>query len=702
MRFPIGKLGSVIKDFAISLPDILKTIADYPNAAYFLIFLVSLSESLAVVGLLVPGTLIMFGVGAVISTGVLSLKWTLVLAMVGAMAGDGISYWLGRYYHQRLKNFWPFKRHPRMLARGESFFQRHGGKSILFGRFIGPVRPVIPIVAGMLDMPPARFTIVNIVSAIGWAFAYILPGFFLGTSFAVLGVVSTRLTVLILLTLSAVWFSVWFFRKLVLFLLVQGPGWLTAMENWISSATPMRGAMPYIKRFLLFLFCPRRGEEYFIALLLLVALLMGFGFLSVLKEVVARDPLIQADRAVYHFLQSLRTPLGDRIFVSVTKLGDGIVNFWVAGSVLILLLLKRCYRTAGYWLATLFTAELLTRFFKWSLQLPRPVSLYEGVTAFGFPSGHAAMNTVLYGFFALLIARGSKSPFRWFPLVGALLISSLIAFSRLYLGAHWMSDVLGGLFLGWSWTALSGIVYLREPAEAIPRRLLGIFTLVMFFTVGFWHVQYRYAMDLARYAPHRAIQEIDSQTWLEDRWKDLPAWRIDLGGEREQPLTVQWAGSPEKLYEHLLSEGWSEPSSLHPKAFLEMLSPETRLQDLPLLPYLHNGYFEKMRLVRYQDGERLVFRLWPTGLRLDDPSVPIWVGTVEIQTQQEIAGWIAVAKDIGDYIRPLDLLSRSFGEEIWFREMYRKNAKCRRRDLSGRPIWDGRVVLVYSPDLSNH
>jgi undecaprenyl-diphosphatase len=147
--------------------------------AYGAIFLVSFSESLALVGLLMPGTVIMFGVGAVVATGSLGLSPVLLLAMAGAVAGDGVSYWLGHRYKERLVNLWPFSRYPEMLNKGEAFFHRHGGKSILFGRFVGPGRPVIPVVAGMLGMGPAHFAVVNVLSAVGWALVYILPGVFL-------------------------------------------------------------------------------------------------------------------------------------------------------------------------------------------------------------------------------------------------------------------------------------------------------------------------------------------------------------------------------------------------------------------------------------------------------------------------------------------------------------------------------------------
>ncbi len=158
---------------------ILAFIAQHSGMAYGAIFLVSFSESLALVGLLMPGTVIMFGVGAVVATGSLGLSPVLLLAMAGAVAGDGVSYWLGHRYKERLVNLWPFSRYPEMLNKGEAFFHRHGGKSILFGRFVGPGRPVIPVVAGMLGMGPAHFAVVNVLSAVGWALVYILPGVFL-------------------------------------------------------------------------------------------------------------------------------------------------------------------------------------------------------------------------------------------------------------------------------------------------------------------------------------------------------------------------------------------------------------------------------------------------------------------------------------------------------------------------------------------
>ncbi len=198
----------------LHIDQMLAFITSHMAFAYVTVFLVAFSESLVLVGLIVPGTVLMFGIGAIISTGTLELEHVLVLAAAGAIAGDGISYWLGRYYRDRLKQVWPFSRYQDLFAKGEVFFRRHGGKSILTGRFIGPVRPVIPVVAGALGMSPLNFAIVNIVSGIGWAFVYVLPGVVFGKSMAVAGAVAVRLCISVFIFVTAVWGLAWLVRRI--------------------------------------------------------------------------------------------------------------------------------------------------------------------------------------------------------------------------------------------------------------------------------------------------------------------------------------------------------------------------------------------------------------------------------------------------------------------------------------------------------
>lgn len=148
-----------------------------PGWSGLIVFAISLSESLIVVGLFIPGVIAMSAIGGLVSSGALKIIPTLMWAIFGAICGDGISYAVGRKFNDDLANFWIFRKFPRWLSRGKQFFLKHGSKSIVVGRFVGPVRPFIPAVAGMMSMDPKKFFIANVVSAILWAPIYMLPGY---------------------------------------------------------------------------------------------------------------------------------------------------------------------------------------------------------------------------------------------------------------------------------------------------------------------------------------------------------------------------------------------------------------------------------------------------------------------------------------------------------------------------------------------
>ncbi|PJE80086.1 Inner membrane protein YabI [invertebrate metagenome] len=147
-----------------------------------MIAFMAMLEALAIVGFFIPGIAIMFALGALCGSGVMSLEAMVTWAIIGAVTGDGISYQLGRHFHHQIRGWWPFSRYPLWMDKGERFFRDYGDLSIALGRFIGPIRPVVPVVAGMLDMPPLRFYTVNVLSAIPWAIAYMMPGYLAGQS----------------------------------------------------------------------------------------------------------------------------------------------------------------------------------------------------------------------------------------------------------------------------------------------------------------------------------------------------------------------------------------------------------------------------------------------------------------------------------------------------------------------------------------
>lgn len=664
--------------------------------AYGAIFLVSFSESMALVGLLMPGTVIMFGVGAVVATGSLGLAPVLLLAMAGAIAGDGFSYWLGHHYKERLVEIWPFSSYPEMLKKGEAFFHRHGGKSVLFGRFVGPVRPVIPVVAGMLGMSPVHFGVVNVLSAIGWAFVYILPGVFFATSLAVAGAVSTRLAVVVFILVASIWGFIRGGRRVVSLFARKTPLRISNLKQWASTEPSSHRFTRPVQHFLHFLLFRGKGEALPVAFLAVTLFIAGWAFLGVLQDILAKDPLVVADQAVYHFFKSLRTAWGDSVFIAITELGDSFVNLSLAGTVLIVLLVKRCYRTAGFWVLTALGGLLGVQLLKWAIHLPRPVAIYHGASAYGFPSGHTTMSVILYGFLAILLARKLSGVWRWGLFSGVLFISFVIGFSRLYLGAHWLSDVLGGYFIGTSWTAFMGIAWLKAADEKVPNRLLSLTFILVIAIAGSWHVAQRHGKDLVFYAPRHEAKTMTLSLWQTGGWRGLPAWRIDMEGELEQPLTVQWAGPPAELARFLKDKGWRQPQPLSLKSALGMFSPNTPVEQLPNLPRLHDGRMERLRLVRIDGDSRLVFRLWDTEVKIEgNDGFDLFAGTIEEQQGRSLAGLITTARDIGDYDQPLNLLAQSLRERFSVMQVRRTDQELRSDQEHQWARWRGGMLLAW-------
>jgi undecaprenyl-diphosphatase len=148
---------------------LLELIRTYQDWAIAIMFITAFGESFAFISLLFPGTTLLIAAGALIKTGSLPIWPIMIGAVVGAVLGDTVSFWIGKRFGGRLAGIWPFTRNPELLAAGMQFFHRHGGKSVFIGRFFGPVRAVVPLAAGIMRMSPRLFWIANVTSALVWA-----------------------------------------------------------------------------------------------------------------------------------------------------------------------------------------------------------------------------------------------------------------------------------------------------------------------------------------------------------------------------------------------------------------------------------------------------------------------------------------------------------------------------------------------------
>ena len=178
----------------------------HPNNAVFITFFIAFAESLAIIGTLIPGSITMTAIGILAGSGILRIDLTFISAILGAVAGDGVSYAIGAKFSDRLTQIWPFRRYPRWITYGKDYFARHGGNSVLIGRFFGPLRSIIPLIAGMLRMSRWHFFFANVISGIGWSILYLTPGILIGEASTELSSEdATQLFVIILFGLTLLW-----------------------------------------------------------------------------------------------------------------------------------------------------------------------------------------------------------------------------------------------------------------------------------------------------------------------------------------------------------------------------------------------------------------------------------------------------------------------------------------------------------------
>ncbi len=392
------------------------------------IFLSACLEALAVVGIIVPGIPLLFGLSLIAGRAGLDFATIFFSGIAGALLGDGISFWLGKFFQHGIEDVWPFRTHPQWLQQGEDFFRRHGGTSIIIGRFVGPLRTFVPLCAGILNMPGWRFTAMNIISALVWAPVHILPGYLLGSAFDdplmpgrpqmwfLLGLI---LTIVILIRL---------------FLLLHDIG--EPLLQRLTQKLPMH-------RWSLIDHAPHHQlGALMIALSTLVCYLL-------LYHDLGSYPVHHLDTLVSQQLLALRQPFMDYLFVALAVLGYHKTMLALGGCLIFYFMGRAAYGTA----LISFMVGLLGL---WALPL------VLGHHAGNFPSMEALSTVLIWGFIGVVIARSLSHAQRVLPLSIVLSLILLTLVASLYLGRSSFSEMLGGVLLGAGLLSLIRYTYYRS------------------------------------------------------------------------------------------------------------------------------------------------------------------------------------------------------------------------------------------------
>ncbi|WMY97584.1 MAG: DedA family protein [Arsenophonus sp.] len=164
---------------SITFNYILKLANTYQNLIIFFVFILSFLESLAIISLILPSTLILISISVLINNNGVAFFPIWFATVIGAFLGDWLSYWIGYHYKKKIILIWNKFFSESFFKKGYLFFNRWGKYSIFIGRFFGPFRAIIPMIAGIYTMPKHFFQIFNLLSAMIWALIILTPGSFL-------------------------------------------------------------------------------------------------------------------------------------------------------------------------------------------------------------------------------------------------------------------------------------------------------------------------------------------------------------------------------------------------------------------------------------------------------------------------------------------------------------------------------------------
>lgn len=633
----------------------LAWIAAHPVLAGAVIFAIAFCDAVIVLGAIVPALPLMIAVGVLIGLDEISGPYAVACAAVGAFAGDGISYWVGRRWGNRLRGVWPFRSYPQLLDRGELMFRRNAFKSILVARYVGAIRPFVPAIAGIAHMPFLRYAKASAVACLSWAVLFLLPGWMLGQAYDAVAAVAGRLF-MVLALLGVVLGLVW---AIVLY----GYRWSAArMDSWLARLLDWSQRHPLLGRYSVAVFDPSRRESVPLAMLAVMLLVLGWGWFALLMVVLAHGEPLGLDLAVHEAMLALRNPLADYPMAALASLGDWQVLLPATGAGMAYLAWRQRWMAAAHWLAALAFGLALTKLLGATMQVVRPPAASSG---FGFPSVAVTMATITFGFFAVLIARELPGRTRVWPYMVSGGVVAVIGFARLYLGAHWLSDVIGGMLFGIFWLLVLGVAYRRRFNRSFWIKPVSWLFYGAFVLAGLWYAPRNIPLKLAKFEPAPpAMEQIDAGQWWNADWQQLPSRRNEFDDDQRWPLDVQLAGPLQPLREQLEAQGWRvQPQAGWEQALL-MLDATPDTDDVPVLPATLDTHVESLLLLRDGDvaGEKYALRLWPAPAQLSPGGTPLWLGSAQTLRYQRHFRLIGLWRPLRGVDPALNAVLQSLGD----------------------------------------
>jgi membrane protein DedA with SNARE-associated domain/membrane-associated phospholipid phosphatase len=435
----------------------VETLLELSNPwGYVAVAILAMAESGLFIGLVLPGEAAMLLGGFLVYQGRADLALMLACGCCGAVAGDSLSFWIGRVAGPRLQRSRLGRRiGDERWSRAHRYVKERGGRAVFLGRFVGVLRALVPAIAGSSGLPYRQFIPYSVAGAVAWVTAFIVLGSVAGGSWHLIDQWAGRASIVVV-GVIALGAAIMFAAK-----------WAARHRREVAERLAkvrrnrrVAGALDRYRRQIEFL--KRRvdpslriGLYFTLGVALTVAAASAFG--ALLEEVVEGETQAGLDGPLAHFIVEHRSPEVTGIMRVVTQFGGLILVAGVLGaSAVIVYVRNRDANGSAFFVATLIGALGLDDAIKLVVGRPRPhLSPLVHATGSSFPSGHALAATAMCAALAFVLSRRREWRTGVWIWAAALFLSSVVALSRVYLGVHWPTDVIGGMILGAFWVAFT-------------------------------------------------------------------------------------------------------------------------------------------------------------------------------------------------------------------------------------------------------
>ncbi|MFY7698240.1 MAG: VTT domain-containing protein [Legionella sp.] len=609
--------------FTDYLEPLIKWISIHPNWALLITFIVSFSESVAVLGSLIPGSVTMTAIGILAGSGVMRVDLTIVAAIIGAIAGDNVSYALGYTFRNELSSMWPFNRRPHWLDYGKNYFSKHGGKSVLLGRFIGPLRSITPLIAGMMHMNRWHFLMANIISAIGWSLLYVLPGILIGLASHELSTENaSQLFIIILLVLIVCWCAYIFIKWIIektnkLLLLASKKLWLhsnktSLFSSWLQKITPPE------------------EQDHLATLVLLILFILNLIIISTMTlNTTHGNCLSTTNKLIGLTINYMHTEYFDIFFIAINLFIKPLTLTTISCITILVTLYYKDWRTLSYCIS-LGTLTLITSFVITTYLEPTSFTgeLNDHYTIIGLCYASCWLSFMI--FFINNCYRTFLSICIKFIFVSILVLGGL---SIIYFGKGTISNILTAYSLGITVGLGHIIMYRRKPITQIPTQPIIFQLSLLFLTIAVITWPILLQNDIKQL--HRKQQPIiiEEQRWWHQNYPLLPSLSSIDPNESTGIVNLEYIGSIDQLKRILTDSGWKQQSSSFFYTLLMKASGKRSGAILPLIGPLYQN--QKPQLIMTYNKRNTIFplilRLWRSNYFLQDSQQAIWLGSLSLQ-----------------------------------------------------------------------